>query len=109
MTDVASATAGSLSTVGPLTGPNNREDWWAVAIGVGLIAVAVALFAAGGSIKWIAIAPQKWSHLAQAGAQLRAHALQFLALFTLWAGIFAVATTALGHRTGEFLGAFDRR
>ena len=53
------ATAGEvpLSTVGPLTGPNNREDWWAVAIGIGLTAVAVALFAAGGSIRWIAIAP----------------------------------------------------
>ena len=106
MTDIASATVGPVSTVGPLTGPNNREDWWAVAIGVGLIAVAVVVFAAGGSIKWIAIAPQKWSHLSQAGAQLQAHAPQFLALFALWAGIFAVATTALGHRTRQFLGAF---
>jgi uncharacterized membrane protein YadS len=106
MTDIASATAGSVPTVGPLTGPNNREDWWAVAIGVGLIAAAVALFAAGGSIKWIAIAPQKWSHLSEVGAQLRVHALQFVALFALWAGIFAVATAALGYRTREFLGAF---
>src|SRR5580698_7903148 len=106
MSTTVSATSGALPTVGPLTGPNNREDWWAVAIGVGLIAVAVALFTAGGSIKWLAIAPQKWSHLSQAAAQLQAHAAQFLALFALWAGIFAVATTALGHRTGEFLGTF---
>ena len=93
-------------TVGPLTGPNNREDWWAVVIGLGLIVVAVALFASGGSIKWIAVAPQKWSHLAQVGAQLQAHAVQFLALFVLWAGIFGVAATALGHRPAQFLGAF---
>src|SRR5580698_4770964 len=100
------ATTGPVSTVGPLTGPNNREDWWAVAVGIGLIAVAGVLFASGGSIKWIAIAPQKWSHLADVGAQLQAHWPQFLALFALWAGVFTVATSALGYRAQEFLGTF---
>ena len=47
-----------------------KEDWWAIWIGLGLIAVAVALFAGGSSIKWIAIAPQKWSHLADVTLQL---------------------------------------
>ncbi len=106
MTDIANATGESARTVGPLAGPNNREDWWAVAIGLGLIVAAVALFASGGSIKWIAVAPQKWSHLSDAGAQLRAHGVQFLALFVLWAGIFAGAAAALGYRSAEFLGAF---
>jgi uncharacterized integral membrane protein (TIGR00698 family) len=106
MSDIAIATDAPVPTVGPLTGPNNREDWWAVAIGVGLILVAVALFAAGGSIKWIAIAPQKWSHLAQAGEQLRAHAVQFLALFVLWGALFGIAAASLGYRVGQFLGAF---
>ena len=100
------ATTGPLPTVGPLTGPNNREDWWAVAVGIGLITLAVALFASGGSIKWIAIAPQKWSHLSDAGTQLRAHWLQFLALFALWAGVFTAAASALGYRARDFLGAF---
>jgi uncharacterized integral membrane protein (TIGR00698 family) len=106
MSNTATAGQVPLPTVGPLTGPNNREDWWAVAIGVGLIAVAVALFAAGGSIKWIAVAPQKWSHLSEVGTQLQAHALQFLALFVLWAGVFSVATASLGYRTGDFLRTF---
>lgn len=106
MTDIANANAGPLPTVGPLTGPNNREDWWAVAIGIGLIAVAVALFASGGSIKWIAVAPQKWSHLSEVGAQLQAHALQFLALFVLFAGVFSLATASLGYPTSAFLGTF---
>jgi uncharacterized integral membrane protein (TIGR00698 family) len=106
MSTLADATATAVPTVGPLTGPNNREDWWAVAIGVGLIALAVALFATGGSLKWLAIAPQKWSHLSEVGAQLRAHALQFLALFALWAGVFSVATAALGYRTRAFLATF---
>jgi len=103
---MAEIATGTVPAVGPLTGPNNREDWWAVAVGIGLIGLAVVLFASGGSIKWIAIAPQKWSHLAAAGAQLQAHWPQFLALFALWAGVFTVATTALGYRAREFLGAF---
>ena len=106
MTEIASATTAAVPTVGPLTGPNNKEDWWAVTIGVGLIAAAVALFASGGSIKWLAIAPQKWSHLSEVGAQLHSHALQFVALFVLWAGVFAVATASLGYRTQAFLGTF---
>jgi uncharacterized membrane protein YadS len=106
MTEIGTADAAVQPSVGPLTGPNNREDWWAVAIGVGLIAVAVVLFASGGSIKWIAVAPQKWSHLSEVGAQLQAHALQFLALFVLWAAVFSVATASLGYRVGAFLGTF---
>ena len=44
-----------------------QEDWWAIWIGLGLIAAAVALFAGGSSIKWIAVAPQKWSRSVHAG------------------------------------------
>src|ERR1700733_13856638 len=106
MSDIATATVGAVPTVGPLTGPNNKEDWWAVTIGVGLIAAAVALFASGGSIKWLAVAPQKWSRLSEVCAQLHSHALQFVALFVLWAGVFAVATASLGYRTQAFLGTF---
>jgi len=61
-----------------------KEDWWAIWIGLGLVAVAIALFANGGSIKWIAVAPQKWTHLANAAAQLPTHGTQYAALFVLW-------------------------
>jgi len=106
VTTEASTRGAVAPTVGPLTGPNNREDWWAVAIGIGLVALAVALFAGGGSIKWLAIAPQKWSRLSEVGTQLQAHALQFLVLSAVWACVFALATRSLGFATGRFLGAF---
>ena len=93
-------------TTGPLTGPNNTEDLWAIAIGVGLIAVAVLLFLSGGSIRWIAVAPQKWSHLSEVGAQLRDHALQYLALFVLWSVLFSLGAASLGWRVSRFLGTF---
>jgi uncharacterized integral membrane protein (TIGR00698 family) len=83
-----------------------KDDWWAIWIGLSLVAVAVALFANGGSIKWIAVAPQKWSHLAGAGAQLQAHAAQYAALFVLWAGALGLGAAALGIKLSRFLPAF---
>jgi uncharacterized membrane protein YadS len=83
-----------------------KEDWWAIWIGLGLIAVAVALFAGGSSIKWIAVAPQKWSHLSDVTQQLKAHALQYAALFVLWAAAFGLGAAALGIKITRFLPAF---
>jgi uncharacterized membrane protein YadS len=83
-----------------------KEDWWAIWIGLGLIAVAVALFAAGSSIKWIAVAPQKWSHLADVAQQLKQHGLQYAALFVLWAVAFGIGAAALGIKISRFLPAF---
>jgi uncharacterized integral membrane protein (TIGR00698 family) len=83
-----------------------KEDWWAIWIGLGLIAVAVALFAGGGSIKWLAVAPQKWSHLADVTQQLKVHGLQYAALFVLWAVAFGIGAAALGIKITRFLPAF---
>ena len=83
-----------------------KEDWWAVWIGLALIGVAVALFAGGGSIKWIAVAPQKWSHLSDVTLQLKQHGLQYAALFVLWAVAFGIGAAALGIKISRFLPAF---
>ena len=81
-------------------------DWWAIWIGLGMIAVAVALFAGGGSIKWIAVAPQKWSHLQDIRLQLAQHGAQYGALFVLWAVAFGIGAAALGIKISRFLPAF---
>jgi len=83
-----------------------QDDWWAIWIGLGLVVVAVALFAGGDSIKWIAVAPQKWSHWPEAIAQLRDHAAQYGALCVLLASLFGIGASALGFRLAHFLPAF---
>jgi uncharacterized integral membrane protein (TIGR00698 family) len=107
MADIAH-TAGSqaLARPSPWRELFRKEDWWAIWIGLGLIAVAVALFAGGGSIKWIAVAPQKWSHLPEVTQQLKLHGLQYAALFVLWAVAFGMGAAALGIKITRFLPAF---
>jgi len=64
------------------------------------------LVLAGSSIKWLAVAPSKWSHIADAIGQLQAHATQYLALFALWAVLFGLGVKALGFRLASFLPSF---
>jgi uncharacterized integral membrane protein (TIGR00698 family) len=83
-----------------------KEDWWAIWIGIGLVAVAAILVSHGGSPKWLAVAPTRWSHPADAIAQFEAHAPQYLALFGLWVVVFGIGAAALGFGVGGFLATF---
>jgi uncharacterized integral membrane protein (TIGR00698 family) len=82
------------------------EDWWAICIGIGLIVLAVGALAAGFNLKWLAVAPQKWSAASEVAQQLRAHAPQYLALFVLWAVLLGVGANALGYPPARFVPAF---
>jgi uncharacterized integral membrane protein (TIGR00698 family) len=84
----------------------HQEDWWAIWIGLALVGVAVVLFTGGSSIKWTAVAPQKWSHLSEVGLQLKQHAIQYGALFVLWSVAFGIGAAALGIKISRFLPAF---
>src|SRR5580700_2220068 len=83
-----------------------KEDWWAVWISLGLIGVAIAKFASGGSLQWIAVAPQKWSNATELAGQFRPQGIRYLALGLLWAVLFGTGAAALGLRFSKFLLAF---
>jgi uncharacterized integral membrane protein (TIGR00698 family) len=82
----------------------SKEDWWAIWIGLGLVVVAVA--SPPGSLKWLAVAPTKWSDPGAAVAQFVAHLQQYVALFVVFAVLFGVALSALGFKVGRFLATF---
>jgi uncharacterized membrane protein YadS len=86
--------------------PFGTEDWWAVAIGLLAIVVAYGLFASGNSIKWLAVAPAKWSSLSQLSSDIASHASGYVALFIAFAVVFSVAIGALGLPIGQFLAGF---
>jgi len=83
-----------------------KEDWWAIWLGLGIVAVAYALFANGGSIRWLAVTPPKWTTWQQLGAHFAANYDRYLAQFVAWLGIFTIALTALGHRARDFIPSF---
>jgi uncharacterized membrane protein YadS len=83
-----------------------KEDWWAVWIGLTIVVAAILLFDSGSSIKWLAVAPKKWSTLPEILGQLSAHALQYLALFLVWAALLGIGARAVGLKLSEFLPSF---
>ena len=86
--------------------PIGKEDWLAIWIGLGLVLTAIALFATGSSIRWLAIAPQKWHTVPEALGQIRDHAIQYLALFALWTALFGIGVRVLGFRFRDFVASF---
>lgn len=84
----------------------SKEDWWAVWIGLGLVFAAIVIHASGGSIKWIAVAPQKWTTLSDAFAQWGNNATRYFALLVLWAVLFGIGAKALGWRVAHFVSGF---
>jgi uncharacterized membrane protein YadS len=83
-----------------------KEDWWAIWLGLGIVAVASLFFAAGSSLNWIAIAPGKWSNFGQLWSTFVAHIGQYAVQFIIWAIILGIALRAMGYKAGEFLPSF---
>ncbi|SDT93603.1 conserved hypothetical integral membrane protein [Verrucomicrobium sp. GAS474] len=84
-----------------------KEDWWAVWIGLAFVVAAYLLFNAGSTaLGWIAVAPAKWSTLAQLDAQIAANAARYVAEFALFAALFGLAAKALGYSLRQFLPSF---
>jgi len=83
-----------------------KEDWWSIWLALLLIAVAYGLFASGLSIKWVAVAPAKWTTLGGAAQDIAARAPEYLALYLLWAVLLSISLGVMRQRVGHFLRAF---
>jgi uncharacterized integral membrane protein (TIGR00698 family) len=83
-----------------------KEDWWAIWLGLGIIIAAWMSFAAGSSIKWLAVAPVRWSSPAELVGHFFSEWPRYLAQFTLWLVVFCTSMKVMGHRLAEFIPAF---
>jgi Conserved hypothetical protein 698 len=84
-----------------------KEDWWAVWLGLGLVAVGYLLFSSGSSkLAWIAVAPAKWTTLGQLKAQILAALPRYLSLLALLLVLFTGAASFIGYRAKSFIPAF---
>ncbi|MDI7065277.1 putative sulfate exporter family transporter, partial [Klebsiella pneumoniae] len=71
-----------------------------------VIVIAWGLFASGSSIKWLAVAPAKWSNVAQAAQDIGKRLPAYVALFVVFAVLFGASLAALKQRIGAFLASF---
>ncbi len=83
-----------------------KEDWWAVWLGLGVVLAAAILFLNGSSLAWIAVAPTKWATLPELGAQLSANALRYAAQFGVFLAVLTFAAAFIGQRPRQFVPAF---
>jgi uncharacterized membrane protein YadS len=97
----ASATSGQGAR-----GVRQQDDWWAVAVGLGLIAVAYGLFASGHSLGWLAVTPPKWTSLGPLLAHFAGAWPRYVAQGGVWLAIVTAALRALGYPARHTAPAF---
>jgi uncharacterized integral membrane protein (TIGR00698 family) len=75
-------------------------------IGLALVLAAYALFVSGSSLDWIAVAPKKWSNLAQLSGDFYLKIPRYLAQLGLFLVVFTTGGAILGHKPAHFAPSF---
>jgi uncharacterized integral membrane protein (TIGR00698 family) len=84
-----------------------KEDWWAVWLGLGIIAVALLFFYAGGTLGPLAVSPPRdWTAFAQLTSHIAESWAWYLLLFVVFGAIFTIATSIMGYEAKQFVPGF---
>jgi len=83
-----------------------KEDWWAVWLGLGIVIVAIIAFLTGGTIKPIAVKPASWDTFAVLRDHFAVQWQWYVAQLLLWLIVFGISASAMGWKLAEFLPSF---
>ncbi|MBI3525414.1 MAG: putative sulfate exporter family transporter [Betaproteobacteria bacterium] len=86
-----------------------KEDWWAIWIGIGIMFIAVLLFANGSTfLKSLAINPGglKWTAFGQLTDHFSQNAGMYSLQFATWLVVFGVTTRIMGIKLSQFIPGF---
>ncbi|WP_075366357.1 YeiH family protein, partial [Desulfosporosinus metallidurans] len=84
-----------------------KEDYWAVWLGLGVVFVAILLWATGSNfMKYVAISVPAYSDFGKATGFVTSHLGGIFSLFLMFLLIFGVAVKILGHKLSQFIPGF---
>jgi uncharacterized integral membrane protein (TIGR00698 family) len=83
-----------------------KEDWWAVWLGMGIVIVALIFWAAGGSLKSIAISVPSYDAFSAIPVFFAEKIGGLIGLFIVLIVVFSIAVKILGHDLKEFIPGF---
>lgn len=83
-----------------------KEDWWAVWIGLGVVILALILYAAGGSLNGIIVKFKAYDNFADLPGIVAGQLPKMLGLYLSMAVVFTLAIGVMGRNVGKFLAGF---
>lgn len=84
----------------------NKEDWWAVWLGLSIVLVAIVIWSAGGSVKPFALSLPAWKDFGKVTAYFQSNIGNLFVLYLGFLVVFSFAIKFLGHKLKEFIPGF---
>ncbi len=83
------------------------EDWWAVWLGLGIIASAIAFFLGGGTLAPLAVSPpREWTVFSRVMTHFAIGWPWYVLLYLVFGTVFAISTAIMGHRLTHYVAGF---
>ncbi len=76
-----------------------KEDWWAIYLGLGIVAATLLCFYTGSSLlKSLSVLPPSWSDYSKLVDHFSTNAGWYALQFLIWLTVFTISTKIMGFK-----------